>query len=268
VLTDAAVVDLLRRRFIPVAINWKSGAGVPEDERRLRSEWGLGRGAPTGSYVLLKDGTQVARGGGSSPESLATFLREALARLGPAREREKASRPFAADRGSGLRPDGSIRLALTVRAMKDGGAANRRPMVDSLTLTPAQVKALAPHPGAGARYAVPDEAAREFVRLLTDDGDRVYAMRPQDATEARVEATVVSADNAGIVVRLAGTLAGSRPYSGGGLRVIGSAGRMEGLLTFGPERDLRGLLVVSDATYHQPWAKAPHAVGGLLEWKR
>jgi len=262
VLTDAAVVDLLRRRFVPVALNWKSGAGVSEDERRLRSEWGLGRGAPTGTFVLRKDGTLVARGGGSRPESMAAFLRDTLATLGTPPERGAASRALATDRGLGVRSDGSIRLALTVRAMKDGASANHRPMMDSVVFMPAQLKSLAPPAGA-ARYELPAEVAREFVRLLTDDGDKVYAMRPQDATEARLEASVE-----GDVVRLSGAIAGSRPYSGGGTGVIVSSGRLDGRLSFDAAGELQSLLVVSDAQYRQPWAKAPHAVGGLLEWRR
>jgi hypothetical protein len=270
VLTDAAVVDLLRRHFVPVAINWKSGAGGSEDERRLRTEWGLARTSPTGTFVIRKDGTLVARGGGSSPESLAAFLRQALARLDPVRAREETPRPSASDRGIGVRPDGSIRLALTARAFKDGRAGNHRPMIDSVVLAPVQVRTLAPPAGAsaGARYAIPVETAREFARLLTDDGDRVYAMRPQDATEARLEATVVPPGGDIVVVRLEGAVAGRRPYSGGGLRVIESAGRLEGILTFGPGGDLVSLVVVSEADYRNPWARAPHAVGGLLEWKR
>ncbi len=269
-LTDAGIVDLVRRNFVPAAINWKSGASATEAERRLRKEWGLDRRAPIGVFLVLKDGTPLGRGGGNSVEALAASLRDALSRRGPLPEREAKPRPVTPDRGEGLRADGSARLALTVRAMKDGRPANSRPMVDSVVLSAAQLGSLTPPPGAspGTRYVLPPETAREFVRLLTDDGDRVYAMRSQDATEALLEATVAAATPESVVARLAGTLGGRRPYSGGGLGVIEGRGRIEGTLTFSPAGEVRSLLLVCESDYRNPWAKAPHSLGGLLEWRR
>ncbi len=194
------------RQFLPADI---------EGEHRLQNAWGIKRFRPIGMHVVSPDGTLIASSACPlDSQVVLQFLRRALHGHESSLPRSVAPSGPARDRGYGLQPDGSARLAVTIRAMDHGRPADS-PVLDSIRLTASQLKAMAP-PNAvsGTRYALPAGASREFVRALTDTPDLTYALRAQDATAAHFEAQVVSVAATEVVVRIHGTLAGDRPSQG------------------------------------------------------
>jgi hypothetical protein len=280
------VVELLRRKFVPVAIDLRidehrgplapgtaAAARAAAERQQLRAWGGLDRHRPIGLHVVLPEGGVIAGyacrwvASGERPVSeLVAFLEEALGKTGPVPDRKAEVRPLNPDRGIGVRPDGSIRLAVTVRALRNGKAINHRPVFESAYLSAAQLRALAP-PRArlGEHYALAEGVARQFTPALTDDGDDVFTIRPREATVARLRADVIAVSEAGLEVRIAGDLAGKRSSSE---RVVAARAKVQGLLTFNRKAELQRLLLVSDGLYRSPWAREAHVVGGLVEWQR
>jgi hypothetical protein len=238
----------------------------------VRRSWGgLDKYAPIGLHVVGHDdkviGSFACRyvaAGEQRVEVLLRFLDDARTKAGPLPERKVAARPLKPDRGSGLRPDGSARLAVTVRALRDGRPVNARPVFESAYLSAKQLTSLAPPQAkVGARYVIPKDTARQLTTALTDDGDDVFTIRPHEATAARIQAevTAVSADR--VEVRLSGELAGKRENRE---RLVEAKATVDGRLVFNRKGDLQSLLIVTDGRYRSPWAKSAHSVGGLLEW--
>jgi hypothetical protein len=280
------VVDLLSKNFVPVAIDLRiderpgpkpargsAAAARADAERQLRREWGgLDQHRPIGLHVVLPEGKVIAgyncryvASGEKDVSDLLRFLREALGKAGKVSGRSVKVPPLNPERGAGLRPDGSIRLAVAVRSLNNGQPVNHRPVLESAYLTAAQLKSLAPpRAEVGVRYAIPEETARQFTTALTDDGDQVFTIRSQDATTAHFQAQVTGVSSSRIEVRLTGTLAGKRSTSE---RVVEGRARVQGLLTFNRKGALQSVLIVTDGQYRSPWAKQSHTVGGLVEWQ-
>ena len=237
-------------------------------ETRLQREWGITRFRPIGMHVVLPGGRLVA----SEPcpnesAGVLRFLSAALRGNSAATPREVARTTIAPSRGSGFLSDGSARLAVTIRVMDHGRAVNDRPVLDSIVLTKDEIRAMAPPQAQqGLRYAIPAVAGRQFLRAFTDTPDSAYALRPQDATDAHLEGTVVSVSGDATLVQIEGTLAGERTI-GGVPKPVESHGTAVGLLTFSAAGKLRRLQVVCSGDYFFPWAKASYPVGGLVEWR-
>src|SRR5262249_53890650 len=135
---------------------------------------------------------------------------------------------------------------------------------ESAYLTAAQLKTLAPlKTEAGQKHDIPEDTARQFTTVLTDDGDDVFRIRPAEATAARLKAEVTAVTKGQVEVRLSGELAGKRASSE---RVVEAQAKVEGLLVFSSQGTLQKILVVTDGQYKSPWAKAAHSVGGIIEW--
>jgi hypothetical protein len=284
-LCEPGVVEILRTSFVPVAIDLRidehreplqpgSEAAVQaQAERKLLKAWGgLDQHRPIGLHVVLPDGKVIAKydcrwvASGEKPVSeMVDFLKGALYRTGPVSERQVEPKPLNPDRGTGSRPDGSIRLAVVVRALEGGKAINHRPVFESAYLSATQLKALAPpEPKLGVRYTIAEEVARQFTTVLTDDGDDVFTIRPKEATVVQLQADVVAICETRIEVQISGDLAGKRSSSE---RIVAAQAKVQGLLTFNRKQELQSVLIVTDGLYRSPWAQQAHTVGGVLEWQ-
>lgn len=270
------MVSLIRDYCVPVAIDLRARGGRPlpgspaNVQRQLIEQWGLDKHRPIGVYLLTADGKVLA---GMRPSKdtgeLLAWLEKGLRQLGPLPRRRPVAVTLNPDRGLGVRADGSARLAVTARTLRGGLPANQHPMFDSIFLREDEMRGLRPpRLQTGERYQIPETTSRHFVRALTDDGDMVFALRAQDATKAQLNAVVTQATADRVEVRIEGALAGKRPYTGGGTRVIEAEGTVRGLLIYSPRGELQQLLLVCDGTYRNPWASAAHTVGGLIEWRR
>lgn len=272
-------MEVIRKNFVPAAIDLRSGEhpkpGLAEQEsadRKLRRAWGgLEQHRPVGVHVVTPEGKVVASfncryvaSGEKSPAELLGFLKAALKSM-DLPERKLKPAPLIPERGMGVRPDGSIRLAVTARPMQDGKPANHRPVFESAYLTAKQFQSLVPAKiEAGASYTIPEDTVRQLTTALTDDGDDVFRIRPAEATKARLQAEVTAITNDRVAVRVAGELAGKRASSE---RVVEGQARLDGLLVFDRQGKLQSLVIVAAGQYRSPWARQAHAVGGLIEWK-
>jgi hypothetical protein len=280
------VVEIVRKNFVPVAIDLRidehrrplqpgteATAQAAAERKQLKAWGGLDQHRPIGLHVVLPDRGVTAAyacrwvASGERPvDELLDFLKEALARTGPVPERKVEPKPLNPDRGAGVRPDGSIRLAVVVRALKGGKPVNQRPVFESAYLSANQLQGLVP-PRArpGECYAIAAEVARQFTTVLTDDGDDVFTIRPQEATVARLQAEVVAVSETAVEVQVAGDLAGQRASPE---RIVAAEAKVQGLLRFDRKGELQDVLLVTDGLYRSPWAKEAHTVGGLVEWRR
>src|SRR5262249_2248896 len=152
-------------------------------------QWGgLEQHRPVGIHIVTPEGKPIASyncryvaSGEKKPAELMTFLKDVLAKVGDVPVRPTKLKPLLPDRGFGVRSDGSVRLAVTARPMKDGKAAGHRPVFESAYLTANQFKALAPAKAeVGSKYTVPEATVCQFTTVLTDDGDDVFAIRPRE----------------------------------------------------------------------------------------
>src|SRR5262249_12321016 len=120
-----------------------AAAAQVKAERQQRQAWGgLDQHRPIGMHIILPEGKVVASyncrwvaSGEKDVSHLVRFLQEALDMVGPVTERRVAHKVLNPDRGTGWRADGSIRLAVTVRALHNGKAANHRPGLRSADLS-------------------------------------------------------------------------------------------------------------------------------------
>jgi len=102
VLNDATVSELLRKNFVPVAVDHKSGGSGKRTaaDLTLMKEWGITRQGPVDVFVLAPDGKILARGPGNPQSGMAKLLTDALAKFGdlpPPRDvKPPPTRPTAA----------------------------------------------------------------------------------------------------------------------------------------------------------------------------
>jgi hypothetical protein len=250
-----------------------AAAAQAQAERQQRHAWGgLDQHRPIGLHVVLPAGKVIASyncryvaAGEKDVGHMVRFLEEALARAGPVTERRVAHKQLHPDRGLGVRADGSIRLAVTARSLSNGKPANHRPVFESAYLTVEQVKTLAPPQAkVGVRYTVAEDSVRQFTTALTDDGDDVFTIRPREATAGCLQAEVMEVTPSQIHIRLTGHLAGKRVSSE---RTVAAEASVHGLIIFDRKGELQRALIVTDGHYRSPWARAPHSVSGLVEWR-
>jgi hypothetical protein len=268
-------VRLVSENFVCIAVNKTEMVQSPGARLRYPAEQQLinllthGHSVNLGVFLSTADGQQLTNREifrlHTTPEVLST-LREALARFGPVTPRYARPAWQDPDRGAGVRPDGSVRLALFVRYTDD-----RRPTVaqvfDSIILPAAQWQALQPPSRqAGARYAVPDEVARQFSRAIGAGSDPTQMLRPEDLTSAGLTGTVTEANGYGVTVELAGRFEGARRHVNGGEALPGQA-FIQGSMDLAPDgRPLR-LLMVSDGVFRMPWDRHPRPTGAVIDWQ-
>jgi hypothetical protein len=275
-LSNSQVVALISSRFVPAATDLRlkgrtTGQGEYLDtaaETRLQRSWQIDRYRPIGVHVLTPEGRLLAsaKAPATTTEFLA-FLNGALQQSGSVSPRNARPTSILPDEGRGLRADGSIRLAVAVRALANGQPTGKGPIRDNLLLSAADLRALLPTGiQSGQKFMVADTTARRFALLLSDGPDPVYAIRPQDVTSGQLQAHVVKATGEGGEIRFRGNLAGVRGGSGNS-QPFGGETVLEGYLTFNAQRKPVRLLVVASGGFRMSWQKDYHDIGALAEWK-
>jgi len=186
-------------------------------------------------------------------------------------------------RGIGVRPDGSVALAVTDRVIN---VQDRRRQLqasdfgettpDHVDLSAADWSALAPpEVSVGNRWTIPEAVGRQFCPML---GHNTYPFQhPKYVTEARFGGRVVSVSNgiAHLVFEgsLAGLMPGSKSLNLEGQRLISTTKIIGGVGSY----DIRAgrmlsLTWVCDAdflAYHYPSAHvSPFRYGTVLEWRQ
>lgn len=279
-LSDPAVVEMIKTRFVPVAtdlrymrIRGKQSAGLinAADESRIQREWQIDKYRPVGLHVLTPDGRVILNGAAPrDANSLRAWVASAVRAAGSPSPRTLPRNTAAADRGVGFRIDGSVRMAVTIRMSDNGRPVYGAPVLDSLYLDEASLRTLVPNPiRQGERYVIPQEISRQLAVMISDGGDRFYSIRPEDVTTAQMKAGVTSVRDRIATISLGGTVAGTRKYREAGRGGVEGTASLEGEMTIDSSGKLLSILIVSEGRFSGPNIRTthPHATMGLLEWR-
>lgn len=230
-----------------------------------------GKSGYLGVYAATADGTALgmvyALPNEGKAEHMLKMLREALSKTGTPPVRTVTAAQVNPDRGVGVRPDGSVRLALSVRNI-EGGKPFGSPVVASIYFTAAEWAVLVPKEGKpGERYQAPESVARLLAEAISGLSNLEYLIRAEDATSATLAAEVLPAQADGsILVRLVGSVAGKRDYLKDPKQPMHGSTSFEGLFTLDAAKKPKKLLVLFDGTHKPPWG-SEKPVAGVLDWR-
>ena len=173
------------------------------------------------------------------------------------------------DRGVGVRPDGGVRLAVSVTALRKGQHEGD-PAVDSVVLSATEWSALLPPKReAGTKYEVPMAVAARFAPALSPQTDLIYVPQPKDVQTAALTATVTGVANGVAKIRLAGHWESQHLRDGDAKFPVRAEAKAEGEATCDASTGaVRSFLLVFQGTYRHipPWDK-PQPTAAVAEWK-
>lgn len=261
--------------FVPVTVDQKvlfrDRSKYTAEIEAIRKLTG-GKAGYLGVYASLADGTTLGSvytlPNEGKAEHMLKMLREALAKAGASgAPRSVKAAPVNPERGHRHLPDGSVRLALSVRYMDDG-KPQRSPVFASIYLSAQELAVLAPNEAKpGERYQVPEAVARLFAEAISGMSNLEYLIRAEDATEAVLAAEVLPpAADGSLQVRLAGKVAGKRDYLKDPKQPMWGKTAIEGLLTLDAQRKPQKLLLLFEGTHQPPFGKE-RPVGAVADWQ-
>jgi hypothetical protein len=254
--------DVVRRvsvNFVPAAVDKKTMN--PEYLRSLQRQKPLYHGI----WIVSPDGKVL--GGHAEPnvKEIVEAMETALRAFGPVAPRAIGPVDLLPDRGTGVRPDGSVRLALHSRLMRK--SARDGPVTfDSLTLDAKEWALLFPaRTAVGEKWAMPDALARKFSRIVSPVSDPEFLPRPEQTKAAALEAEVVSIAGGAAAIRLTGTWDTDCTTSTGKPLRMSASG--EGLAVFDlQQKTMRSFLLVTTGIFRDAPSSNPRETGAVVEW--
>lgn len=206
------------------------------------------------------------------PQEVLADLRPGLKAFGDVKPRAVEATDPLPGRGIGEGKDGGVCLAVFLRySIKNIPLRELpNPTIDSLVLTAAEFKQLAPPRAmAGVRWEVPAAVGRKFCRVL-GPGDENSMPRPNEVATVRLVGTVKTVDNGIALLIYEGDIAGSHETQSNKGKCHGKA-KLTGVGTY----DVRGgrllsLVWVFEGTFvaAPPYDKPARAYSGAVEWRR
>jgi hypothetical protein len=269
------VVRFVCENFVPIAVDKQQlihAAGAREKyaaERKLIEKFTGGKTEHLAVRLLTPEGESLTDKEifriSSASDVLAT-LRDAVARFGPVTRRSIKASWEPADKGVGVRGDGSVRLSLTVRHTDRRDEAGQ-PVFDSIILTKDQWQSILPSDRtSGAIFEIPESTVREFTRALTATSDISNLIPPKELTTAKLTGVVHAAEGGRFQLRLTGELAGERKYVNGPEMLPGRT-RLDGTLRLDSAGRPERLLLVGEGIFKMPWDKSPRPTAAVVEWR-
>ena len=259
--------------FVPVAVNLYQVRAAQDAGGELFRSVRKQKDQYQGIWIVAPDGKVLA--GHQDFRSHESWTREVLATIdaaleafGPVTPRQAGRVDPRPHRGLGVRPDGSITLAIAVR-YTFGGRPEGDGVIDSLTLPEAEWAGLAPpRMLEGTEWALPERVARRLCRILSPNSDQSTMPRPEEVTAVRLAGRVRAVE--GGVARLAyeGTIAAAHTYEG---KVSRAEARLTGAGTCEVTSGrLLSFLLVSEGTYRMapPYDKDLRPTAAAVEWRR
>jgi len=253
-------VSLQKIRTDPATKDWFRSVGRQKDQYQ-------------GVWIVSPDDKVLAGddyGYKDAPKLLAG-MDAALKAFGPVEPRKaRRQEPFPF-RGVGVRPDGSVDLAL-YRCYLHQGKPDGPHLRDTLSLKKEEWTALTPpRLVAGTEWVIAEDVARKLVRpfcLNTLGGDMPG---PEDAKVARLTAKVEAVEDGRARIRLTGTFEAVKLFKEENLSFRGTA-TAAGVAELGvKEKTLTSVLLVFQGTYQQgarPETQKGRPFGAVAEWQR
>jgi hypothetical protein len=270
-LSQEEVALRISAGFVPAAVDRK--ALTRKGEEFLRS---LQRQRPQyhGVWIVSPEGKVLAGHEKRKAPGIQGWTQEILETLdaglhafGPVEPRAVSRVNLFPWRGAGVRPGGSVSLAVHARLMHQG--ARDGPVVfDSLALAGEEWAVLVPpRRTAGEEWAVPDALARRFCRIVSPVSDPEFVPRPEHARVAELRAAVVSVDGDTATIRLSGRWETEHSTSEG--KPIKASASGEGVAVFDVRTNaMRSLLLVTSGVFGSEAASKARETGAVAEWRR
>ena len=201
---------------MPVALNADRLPDSAEGKffRALLKQW------PQGLWVVTPEGKVLGfhyhkpKPGESYSEGQARWVRETATMIGdavkdagplPLRDAKKKPDPFA-NRGKGTNPEGGVRLAVSVMALRNGKQEGP-PVVDSIFVNGEQWTEFRPKGAVkvGQEWTLSEETANHFAPAFSPMTDSIFSPKPEDVTRAKVTAKIERVTESVAVVRFTGS---------------------------------------------------------------
>lgn len=278
-LSDDQVIERISTMFVPVAVNLykiREDRGPGGDlfrsvQRQMDQYQGFWLVSPEGK-ALAKKHTWEESDAAKHPNELVQAMDKVLKAASPVKPRQAKPANLFPFRGTGVRADGSVTLALFGRLMHRGKPDGPM-MLDSVTLAAAEWGHFAPPKpkGEAAEWTIPESVARKLARSLSP-GDSGGVFRPQDFREAELKAKVESIAGATARIRLWGKWKAEGLYGGERDHPFAAFATADGIAVYDMEKkSMRSLLVVfSGRTWRGKTSanteKTGRETGGVVEW--
>lgn len=270
-MSDRAVIALVAAYFVPVAVNLYEirqakgpGADLFRSVQRQKNQY-------QGLWLIAPDGRVLA--GHHAPRTQSTWVAEAretieqaVAASGPLSARAFVRDDALRDRGRGVRPDGSVSLALSVRLILQGKPAGEGAF-DSIRLAALDwSEFLPPEVALGRSWTLPERVVREFSRCLSAASDQSTMPRPDEVTAVSLTGRVAEVVAGRARISYRGRIAATHIYLG---KSSSSHARFTGLATYDvAARSLISLTIVAEGVSSAP---PPYAedrpIAAAIEWR-
>jgi hypothetical protein len=289
-LSDDAVIRLISTRFVPVVRNlWTVLADKEEAGNFVRSVMTQSPGQIQGLWLVTGDGKFLAGTGqegfdaaGWTKHVLEKF-RAGMKKFGPIAPRplepKKSLFPY---RGIGVRPDGSVRLAVTDKRIMVRDVMKELPRAsagetktDSVTISAAEWAALAPAvTQKGSRWEISPAVGRRFFPLLNHND--VKFRDPKDVTDVRLGGRVAAVRDGIAYLVYAGHIEGLHnggPGTWEGQELFTKMKMISGVGAYDIRaEEMLSLTWVWDGLasdyYRPPYRGQPFRFGTVVEWRR
>jgi hypothetical protein len=268
-------MDTISKYYVPVAVNLnnlrkaKTAAGdlYRSIERQTSQYQGLWVVSPEGRVLAYHEHYKSEE---SWPGEVYAMLQKGLDASGTVRPRLVRWTEPLPNRGLGVRPDGSVSLAIYIRRLSSGrlkGAGT----LDSLTLSASELEAFAPPATReGTRWLLPAAVARQLCRCLSPESDQASMPLPADVTQLRLAGEVHWERGDILTLVYTGQIAAvhKHPYEKG--KTNHGEARIEGTGRYNARSgQLLSLTFVLDGVYYnfQPYHREPHPILAGIEWQ-
>jgi hypothetical protein len=274
-LSDDSINRVIARNCVPVAVNRNSvqDAKTPSGElyraihKQRPQNQGLWIVAPDGKVLGgFHDIKDKSNWTGEVREAIDAAL-TAYGKIPPRDVKPVDPHPF---RGRGVKPDGSVALASSVRIMHDGQPLGEG-VVDSIVLDAKTWKLFAPTEAkVGTSWNLTEEAIRPFSRCLSPTSDLVTMPRPEDVNRGRLSAAVTRIEKDIATITIRGNLAAihQHPYEKG--KTNAAEARIQGAATYDVKKGtMRELILILDGEYtdYQPYDREKTLFLAGVEWR-
>lgn len=273
-MSDDEVIRVVSTSFVPVAVNLYRiredrgpGGELFRSVQRQMDQY-------QGFWVVSPEGKALAkyhdwRGDPSVPLSkrVLMMLEDSLKALGAVKPRSVKRMEPLPYRGKGVQPDGSVNVALYGRLLYQGRPDGPM-MLDSVTFAASEWAQFAPPKKAGAQgWTLPQPLACSLARSLLAPGDSAGVFRPEDFTQAEVQAKVASVESGKARILLSGKWKATGLYGGEKSKPHGASAAAEGIALYDLEKkSMRSLFMLFDGKVWGESEQRARATGGVVEW--
>ena len=273
-MSDDQVIQTVSSMFIPVAMNLyklRADRGPGGDlfrsvQKQMDQYQGFWVISPEGKALGInydrKNDPSV-----SENRQVSIMLENGLKSFGSLKPRDVRPTDLLPYRGKGIRPDGSVTLALYGRLLHNGQSDGPM-MLDSVTLGAFDWEHFVPaQKSEGQRWAIPDPIARSLALSVLSPGDSGGQFRPEDFVQAELQAKVESIKGGKARILLSGKWRAEGLYGGEKGHPHAASATADGFAVYDMEKkSMRSVFLLFSGKVWSNSEQLARSTGGVLEW--